>query len=357
MNAAWTDEFTEGDVPKLGVPNDENMVSESWSGEDSGRKLFRIEGELWRTEWVEPAESSPIVCRDETPPVAFFIVDAEGNREGKDTLANAARWLWFRPEVMPMLAHRRGGSLCWFTRDTGDVRCSSDYQVRFGVNELGLVNVYAKDIALLPDWQQLIWAGFNTAPDGGVSAELLMSQVKADPADTQAPEDFLAKGLDYVSSAARDKLGIEILRRHAELPRIIEHTHRFRATDLVGLLALAKDLARLTADSIDAAAIQTMIVPPKGEHWGSLKSLEKLLAKSIGDADARALVGPLAGIYELRLADAHLPGDGLDNSLRLASVDVSAPMVTQGRQLIDACVGTLHGVGKVLERAETPPAE
>jgi hypothetical protein len=72
--------------------------------------------------------------------------------------------------------------------------------VHFGINSRGLVNVYAKDIALLPDWQQKIWAGYNIGPDGKVSEELLASQAEAQPADTQAPEVFLGKGLRAYAS-------------------------------------------------------------------------------------------------------------------------------------------------------------
>lgn len=60
------------------------------------------------------------------------------------------------------------GPLQWHTRDTGQVRCSPDSGVHFGMNKLGLVNVYAKDIALLPAWQQRLWVGFNVGPEGGL---------------------------------------------------------------------------------------------------------------------------------------------------------------------------------------------
>jgi len=46
--------------------------------------------------------------------------------------------------MMMVLIHRRGGSLIWHTRDTGDVQCSPDYGIHFGVNKIGLINAYAK---------------------------------------------------------------------------------------------------------------------------------------------------------------------------------------------------------------------
>lgn len=349
FHVARTDVDPQEDVPTFDFPQDDYMRSESWTIEHTGGKLYRIEGELWRNEWIEPASKSPIVRGDKTDPTVSFIVDAEGKQENASTLVKGSRWLWFHPDVMPALAHRRGGSLKWYTRDTGEVECSPGYGVHFGVNSLGLVNVYAKDIALLPEWQQRVWAGCNIAPDGKVSEELLASQMRAEPADTKAPEAFLQKFLALLNQVTEEKLGIRILREHDDAPQLITRTHRFRSTEKAGLYALAKDLARLTADSFDAAAIQRIVKPPSGMKWGSLKSVENLLAARVGAEKASTTMAPLFGIYDLRLADAHLPSKDVDEALRRIGVDNSASLVVQGFQLLDACVGTLYAIVDVLK--------
>jgi hypothetical protein len=290
FHASRTDVDVEEDVPNFGLPTNKNVTSRSWTKGSTGKKLYVIQGELWRNEWVEPAALSPRIRRDKRPPTAFFITDAEGTLENKETLQSGGRWLWFRPDVIMALAHRRGGALGWATRDTGGVRCSPDCSVHFGVNRLGLVNVYAKDIALLPDWQQQIWAGHNVRPEGGVSAELLDSQVKAIPATTQAPEEFLSKGFKLLSFLGKEKLGFPLFREHEQIPKLLLESHRFRAVDKDGLFSLAKDLARLTADSLDITAMQKLVSPPKGEKWGSVKSLENLLASKIDPEKARSLL-------------------------------------------------------------------
>jgi len=352
FHAARTDVDPEEDVPVFGLPTDDNVTSKSWTIEDTGRKLYRVEGELWRTEWIEPASQSPIVRGDKVPPTIFFITDAEGKLENRETLVAGGRWLWFRPEVMCALAHRRGGSLRWHTRDTGSVGCSPDYSVHFGVNSLGLINIYAKDIALLPEWQQKVWSGYNVSPEGKVSEELLASQIKADPANTQAPEAFLKEGLNLLNKLSQKKLRILLLRDHDSIPQLLANSHRFRAIDKAGLYALAKDVARLTVDRIDAAAIQTIIPPPKGTKWGSLKSLENLIASKIDPKIARSMLGPLVGVYELRHADAHLPSSEIDESFALVGVDQSLPYVQQGYQLLRACVDSIYGIAEVLRRSE-----
>jgi hypothetical protein len=340
---------TEEDVPTFGFPSDENVSSKSWEIEHKGEKLFRIEGELWRNEWVDPAAASPLVRGDKVESTVSFIVDAAGKRETAKTLVEGSRWLWFRPEVMPAIAHRRGGSLGWYTKDTGEIEGAPGYGVHFGINHVGLVNVYAKDIALLPDWLQRLWAGYNVAPDGGVSEELLASQMRAEPAKTKAPEAFLGRSLDWLNTLGRKLFGIQIVRPHDDHAAVLSRAHRFRATDLAGLYALAKDLARLTADSFDEASIQTVVKPPAGTKWRGLKSLENLLGSRIGADAAREMMGPLFAIYDLRLADAHLPSSGAADALKRAGVDASAPFVVQGFRLLHVCVGTLYRIGNALQ--------
>jgi len=222
--------------------------------------------------------------------------------------------------------------------------------VHFGVNKLGLVNVFAKDIGYLPQWMQTIWAGFNVGPEGGVSEELLAAQAEGDPADTQAPEEYLPEVFDFLNEVASRKFGFRLCRAHDRFQTLITEAHRFRSTDQASFFSLAKDLARLTADAIDASAIQKMVNPPKGEKWGSLTSLEKLVALRVGPAKARRLLGPLVGIYELRHADAHLPSSDTERALALVKVDQKAPFVIQGYQLLHSCVSSLYSIAKALDQ-------
>lgn len=348
LNTRRTDSQSDVDVPEIG-PGDES-VSEESTLRYSGRKLQRVNSELWRDEWIDPATSSPRVRKDKIPPSVFFITDAEGKREHAETLVSAGRWLWFRPEVMALLADRRGGGLGWHTRDTGSVRCSPGYGVVFGVNRLGLINVYAKDIAMLPVWQQLIWSGHNVAPEGGVSEELLASQAKGDPAGTQAPEQFLGSGLKKLNELAKTKIGIRLIREHQDVPDLLARTHRFRATDKAGFFSLAKDLARLTADSFDPREIKKVVQPPTDANWRSLKLLEALVAQRIAPRVAHQNLGPLFAIYDLRHGDAHLSSSDLTGPMKLLQIDQNAPYVMQGYRLVHACVNCIHFIIKVVER-------
>ena len=91
-----------------------------------------------------------------------------------------------------------------------------------------------------------------------------------------------------------------------------------------------------------------VVKPPKGIKWGSLKSLENVLSKWIEPEQARSILSPLVGIYELRHADAHLPSSELKESLGLVGVDDSMPFVFQGYMLLHACVSSLYDIAKVI---------
>ncbi|MDD2815609.1 MAG: hypothetical protein PHP00_07705 [Thiotrichaceae bacterium] len=338
------------DVPDLSeIPADEHSRSESWEFYSTGKKLYRILGEFWHNEWVEPGKYSSKIRRDETPPV-FFIIDVDGKMVKGNDLCSLRQWLWFKSDVIMALSNRRGGSLTFYTRNTGSIACSTEDSVHFGMNSLGYINVYAKDIGLLPNWQQQIWNAHNITPDGGVSDELLASQVRCDPTDTKAPETLFCEVIKSLNEISQQKLGFLLFNQHEITPELLLKVHRFRATDDASLFALAKDIARLTADSLNAGAIQKIVSPSKGEKWGSLKSLEKLLASKVGAERARNIMSALAGVYDLRLADAHLPSDGKTNdAFKLVRIDRNEPVVLQAYQMLDSCVSSLSEILKILE--------
>ncbi len=184
-----------------------------------------------------------------------------------------------------------------------------------------------------------------------------MAQVKGEPAQTQAPELFLPRALERINQVSMKRFATMLMREHEQLGSIVERTHRFRALDSQGLFALAKDLARVTADQFDARAIRKLLRPDVDEKLGSLKCVEKLLSKDIGTDRARSVLGPLFGVWELRLGDAHLPKGDQEAAFQLVGVNRSLPLVHQGAQLIAFCVATLYDIAYILEhKTEVPPS-
>jgi hypothetical protein len=348
LHVGHSDFDSEQDVPVLPRPDEGNPDFAKWEISHTGRKLYSIAGELWREEWIEPGPRSPRIRGDAVPSAVSFVVDAAGSRVEAVRLRDDGRWLWFRPEVITAIASRRGGELVWYTRETGGISCIPGSSVHFGINRLGLVNVLAKDLALKPEWQQRIWAASNVSPDGGVSEELQDSQVRARPASTQAPEAFLAPGLELLGTVSMTEYGKSFVRHHDQTPTIIQQCNRFRAVDRAGLLALAKDLARLTADLFDEKSMNDVLGLKGDARLRPLKALERVLSSKLGQEAASRLMAPLFGIYDLRLGDAHLPRSDQEEAFRMIGIPADAPFVHQGRLLIHACVSALHQAGQAL---------
>ena len=341
------------DMPALSAPPTmENTKSESWIKGYSGKKIYDISGELCRKEIILPSKHSPKVRGDELPSTVYFTIDTENTKLRGEDLERSGKCLWFKPEVITALLATRNARLSFCTAQTGKIRCSYGSSTHFGVNRLGLVNIFAKDINRLPEWEKKIWAGYNISPDGGVAQELLDSQAAAKPADTQAPEEYLGKTLEQIKALAKQNIGINILKEHEYIPDLIKKIHRFRVVDEQSLYALAKDIARITADSLDAESMQTIAPPPEKVKWGSLKSLENLLTTKHDRGKIRNITAALVGVYELRLADAHLPTSELEKAFKLIKIDRAKPFVHQGYEMLSEVVSSLVDILDMLEKWE-----
>lgn len=353
MHVKRTDVDEEKDVPKYDFPKDGDTESESWTKKFEGEKLYRISGELWKEYWIEPAEISPIVKGDKESPTAFFITDAQGTQESKETLDNGqSRWLWFNPSIVNEILKYRDGYLNWYTRDTGGLGFSESDGVHFGVNSIGLINVYAKDIGLLPDWQQKIWSGFNVAPEGGVASELQASQMRATPAATMAPEEHLVKGLELMNQKVFDIYNVNIWEGNEKISKIMSEVHRFRATNEEGLYALAKDVSRVVADNINLQALRSIIPAEGNKDIRSLKALELLTSQHSTEEFAHMVMSPLFGTNDLRQQDAHIPSSDIAQAKKHARIDETQPTIIQAHQMLAACVTSIHTIWQQLKDSE-----
>lgn len=315
--------------------------------------LHWTRGALWRTEWVAAGAFSTRVRGDTDPHTTTFALETDGTRATAPELIGSNAWLYFEPTVVAALLRHRGGRLRWATEETGAVGATA-YGVHFGVNRLGLITVFAKDIGQLKPWEQRIWAAHNVTPDGGVSEELFAAQMMVTPAATVAPERSLATSIDVLDAAFRAKHGAPLLRGHDSLPAILKRANRFLAAETGGLPGLSKELTRLFAERVDVDAIVAALplTLAKGERKpGSLKAVEKLAAKHGTAADAATIMAPLFGIYDLRLADAHL-GDGMvaSGKSRAGVIDTDPPAM-QGRQLIQSFVDALQAVTALVAKS------
>ena len=180
-----TDVDRDADVPVMGFPSDGSTWSTHHEFARLGPKQYVVIGEMWRNEWVPPGRRSPRLREGSEVSSVEFIVDSNGERvEAPELVGPISRWLWFSPAVVNEFLSRRSTELSWYTEDTAGLKMPLGTTIHFGINQIDLINVYAKDIAQLSVLWQKVWAAWNVAPDGKVAPELLASQMECRPAET-----------------------------------------------------------------------------------------------------------------------------------------------------------------------------
>lgn len=303
-----TEELENDDVPTLGLPNENNEKVSYSEKTFSGEKNYYISGELWKNHLITPGEKSLIIGNDSPDYPIYYIANADGSHIAKEKLKDSGRWLWFSPECINSLLVQRDGKLEWYTKDTGRVGANDEGLVHFGVNKLGLINVYAKDISYLPLWQQQIWVSFNIQPDGGVSTELLMSQVKATPANTQAPEKYIDYGHKYLNKEFLRLYKFPFFNNNSEYKNILKSVHRFTSLSEEGFYELAKNLTKISIELINTKDIKKIIQVNPKDKLGSIKILEKFLFQKLKfeEQKAKQYISIIAGINELRILNSHI---------------------------------------------------
>jgi hypothetical protein len=186
-------------------------------------------------------------------------------------------------------------------------------------------------------------------PRGQGISRIVLSTGRGSTSADASPRTVSPDRVAKLNEAFTQRFGTLLFRPHTDSAEVFNSCHRFKSLSASGLYQLAKEVVRVIVEHIDTAPLQKLVPPPDKEKWASLKSLEKVLATVIGEDRARAELGPLHGVYNLRLADAHTASSDLDEAYRLARVDKTLPFVMQGRNLLITCVMCLHRLAEAFK--------
>ncbi len=345
-----TDVDPEEDAPVMGPERNDNTESEHREGHRGGYEGVRVEGEFWRDEWINNQQQSVRIRGDADQTRPQFIIETDGTRMPSRDLndEDIGRWLWFRSGVVSDLLGHRGFSLKWYTRETGAIISTSGYATHFGINSSDLITVYAHDVAKLPTWEQHVWAAQNVVPEGKVSSELLEAQVKAKPASTHAFEELLFTSMRMLEESFRRKYSIPLFSHDVDDAVAMQQVSRFASRDLASLLRLAKELVRVFSDRLNVRELRKLSTHVDKEKLGSNKLLQDVLAQKIGEDEARHIFGVIAGVYDMRVGDAHPTGSKIAEALALAGVEEGNSYLRQGEQLIHNFGWAIWSIGKSL---------
>ncbi|WP_147272195.1 hypothetical protein [Phyllobacterium salinisoli] len=214
---------------------------------------------------MDAGKLSTRIRGDKDPQEIAFAVDNDGTRANAGQLTRDISWLYFQPTIASMVMRYRGSHLHWYSGETGALGATAGSTVHFGVNDLGLITVLAKDIGQLPQWQQRLWSAHNVTPEGEVSSELFEAQMMLIPASTKAPEGEVQDALNTLDASFKKRYGTSLLREHSSVTQLLRAVHRFRAVEEGGLLDLSKDLMRLFSERVDVDALTPHFTLANGE--------------------------------------------------------------------------------------------
>jgi len=175
-----------------------------------------------------------------------------------------------------------------------------------------------------------------------------MSQVKTQPASTEAFEVLLFKTMRLLERSFKQKHGFALFNHEIVDQDAMQIVSRFVSTDRAGLLRLAKELVRVFSDRLNVRELRKLSTHADREKLGSNKLLQDILAQKVGVEKARSVFGVIAGVYDMRVADAHPTGDKVADALILAGIDTDQSYLKQGEQLIYNFGSTLFQVGKLI---------
>ena len=86
------------------------------------------------------------------------------------------------------------------------------------------------------------------------------------------------------------------------------------------------------------------------KNLGSLKSLERLISEKTDSKQAHNMLSPLFGVYDLRLADAHLASGKVDAALQNIGVNPESGFIHQGMIMIRQVAFVLTKISNTLEK-------
>jgi hypothetical protein len=338
------------DAPDLSKLGDENTYSKTSRHTRPVLEGIRVEGEFWRNEWLDHNNTSVRVRGDLPKTFPMFVTETDGTEVSSNQLADEdiGRWLYFRTNVISALLNNRGFTLKWYTNTTASVVCENDISVHFGVNERERIVVYAYDIARLEPWHQKIWQSHNITPDGGVGQELGAAQIKSEPSNTEPPEAMARIFVERIAHDFEAKFGVAIFGDYVMSESDWQKISRFTVNDDASLLRLAKEIHRAFGDRLNKKNLNHLVDAAGKNELGSLKLLEKLCASTFGIPNARNLMSPLFGIYDLRIGDAHPTGSKIEDAFKMCGVDRSLSIYSQAYQLISGFSEALSGIGYCL---------
>ena len=299
---------------------------------------YRIEGQLWKQFWVNPAKISSRVAGDEIN--LSFYVKPNGEQHEISTVDDFEYghvYLFFNIGLVDKL-RSTGLTMTWVARDVFKVTSPNGPHVLCGISKKGNIFAISADVARQDTWLQMIYRSENIRPEelnDYAGCELFQNQMMCEFLSTKAPEDEFKRLVKDFDNVFLMKTGVRLWKDCNE--RIINLVSRFASMDVDGYVRLAKILTEGIIERIDEKSLVGFIngrVKTDGFRGISLLGVcVNLLNTAI---DGKIAVKFLRDINSIRQVDAHyMPPEDVQQKLSVLPWPGDMPFVERGARLID----------------------
>lgn len=289
--------------------DDGQYTWKGWLFNQDGYK--RVEGQLWKQHWVNPACFSSRIWGDGDESIEY-IVASDGTRHTISTLDDdryGAIYLFFDAHIISRLRERQI-SVEWVSRDVLDVTLPGHTAFQCGLSKSGNIFVIAADIARLEVWAQRIWARENLNPEDPSDYqghELFRNQMCCEFLSGSAPESVYPQLLADLESSVRKYTGTQLWNGIDTGMSAVYAVDRMVATDEDGLVCLTKHILESCVERLDVKVLRTYIGSRSDtKDVGALKLFEMALSLMKPNCDAHALTQFMRSVNYMRQADSHL---------------------------------------------------
>jgi hypothetical protein len=288
-------------------------------------------------------------------PAPTFIVDAEGNRRAAN--AGCPSYLCFSTRVLDRYFITPGYHAGFHMRTWGSA-ASPHGNVDIGVNSRELLNAFMPDIARLPVQDQMHWASHSVLPEGEVCWAMFETRMQQNPPHLPGVVNLLTDAFNELIDTVYSRFGIQLSEPVKDLP---PGSGRMSVGPIRGDLSEVADLSVLlyawVIERLLVARLRSLLSArsvPIEKSTRQLALLRSLLMNVAGTAEpeAKAILGPLDALNELRSKAAHVAKP--DYSAILPRLGLSVMPATSRRYwdaVVDAVASSLHQITERIKLA------
>jgi hypothetical protein len=304
-----------------------------------------------RNQWMYHGRDSELTGDEDAP---TFIADAEGGR-CRAGEPGGPPYLYFRPQVLDKYLTTAGYGAAFHMRSWGFAWGPGDTSVDVGINSKGLITAFAPDIADLSIQDQQHWAHHSSLPDGEVCVELFETRMQQRPPHCPSVLDLVTGARKNFAEAFARRFGGDVYNAFEPLERDEQRMSVGPVRgDMREVVDLAKSLYAWVVESLDTKALRSPldaqgVAYEKGARQIVLLRTVLVSLAAVPEADARAVVAPLVGLNELRVAAAHALDHSLDAPYQLLGFS-STPTLPRAAWagIVDSVAGALDRIATLL---------